>query len=310
LIFGRPFVKRFAMCYRTVVMSVLSCLSLCNVGVLWPKNGWTDQDETWRPGTPQPWPHCVRWGPSSSSPKGHSRQFSAHICCGQMAAWMKMPLGTEVGLCPDDIVLDGTQLPLPKGGEASKFSAHVYCGQTAGCITMPLGMKVGLSPEDFVFDGDPAPLPKKGAEPPIFGPYLLRPNGCMDQDATWYGGRPRPTRHCVRWDTAPLTRKGAKPPPQFSAHFYCGQTAECIKMRLGMEVGLSLGDFVLDGDPARLPQKGHSPQFSANVRCGQTAGWMKTPLGMEVDIRPDHIVLDGVPALHERAQQPSALSYC
>ena len=226
---------------------------------------------------------------------------------------MKMPLGTEVGLCTDDIVLDGTQLPLPKGGEASKFSAHVYCGQTAGCITMPLGMKVGLSPEDFVFDGDPAPLPKKGAEPPIFGPYLLRPNGCMDQDATWYGGRPRPTRHCVRWDTAPLTRKGAKPPPQFSAHFYCGQTAECIKMRLGMEVGLSLGDFVLDGDPARLPQKGHSPQFSANVRCGQTAGWMKTPLGMEVDIRPDHIVLDGVPALHERgtaALRPQLLLSC
>ena len=29
--------------------------------------------------------------------------------------------------------------------------------------------------------------------PPIFSPYLLRPNGCMDQDVTWYGGRPRPT---------------------------------------------------------------------------------------------------------------------
>jgi len=28
------------------------------------------------------------------------------------------------------------------------------------------------------------PLPKEGAEPPIFGPCLLRPNGCMDQDAT------------------------------------------------------------------------------------------------------------------------------
>jgi len=40
-IFGRLFVKRFALCYRTVV-----CLSspVCNVGVLWP-NGWTDQDK-------------------------------------------------------------------------------------------------------------------------------------------------------------------------------------------------------------------------------------------------------------------------
>jgi len=36
--FGRPFVKRFALCYRTVV-TVLSCLSVRDVGTLWP-NGW------------------------------------------------------------------------------------------------------------------------------------------------------------------------------------------------------------------------------------------------------------------------------
>ena len=57
-------------------------------------------------------------------------------------------------------------------------------------------------------------------------------------------------------DPAPLPKKGAKPPPQFSAHFYCGQTAGCIKRPLGMEVDLSPGDFVLDGDPAALPKKG------------------------------------------------------
>ena len=45
-------------------------------------------------------------------------------------------------------------------------------------------------------------------------------------------------------------------PPQFSAHFYCGQTVGCIKMPLGMEVCLSPGDFVLDGDPAPRAQKG------------------------------------------------------
>ena len=28
---------------------------------------------------------------------------------------------------------------------------------------------------------------------------VLWPNGWMDQDATWYGGRPRPRSHCVRW---------------------------------------------------------------------------------------------------------------
>jgi len=54
-LFGRPFVKRLTLCYRSVV---------CNVGVLWP-NGWMEQDETWHAGRPRPWPHCVRWGPSS-----------------------------------------------------------------------------------------------------------------------------------------------------------------------------------------------------------------------------------------------------
>ena len=41
--------------------------------------------------------------------------------------------------------------------------------------------------------------------------------------------------------------------PQFSAHVYCGHTAVCISMRLGTEVGLSLGDIVLDGDAALPP---------------------------------------------------------
>ena len=49
---------------------------------------------------------------------------------------------------------------------------------------MPLGMEVGLGPGLIVLDGDPAPLPK-GVQPPIIGPYLLWPNGWMDQDVTW-----------------------------------------------------------------------------------------------------------------------------
>jgi len=72
-VFGRPFVKRFAVCYRSVVLSVcLSCLSICNFRALWP-NGWTDQDETWHAGRPRPWPHCVRYMDSAlPPPKGHS----------------------------------------------------------------------------------------------------------------------------------------------------------------------------------------------------------------------------------------------
>ena len=39
--------------------------------------------------------------------------------------------------------------------------------------------------------GPSSPPQKKnsgGAQPTIFGPCLLWPNGWMDQDATWYGG--------------------------------------------------------------------------------------------------------------------------
>ena len=111
---GRPFVKRFDLCHRTVVLSVcLYCLSVCNVGVLSP-NGWTDQDETWHAGRLGPGHIVLEGDPAPPLSKGNSPQFSTHICCGQMAAWIKMSLGMEVGLGPSDFVLDGTQFPLPK----------------------------------------------------------------------------------------------------------------------------------------------------------------------------------------------------
>jgi len=54
----------------------------------------------------------------------------------------------------------------------------------------------------------------------------------------------------------PFPKQGAEP-NKFSAHLYCGQTAECIKMPLGTEVGLGLRDIVFDVDPA-TPRKGHT----------------------------------------------------
>ena len=119
-------------------------------------------------------------------PKGGGAhpQFSTHFYCG-----IKMPLGMDVGLSPGDFVLDGDPSSPPPKGAQPLILAHVCCGKMAGCIKMPLGMEVGLDPGHIVLDGNPAPLPK-GDIPPIFGPYLLRPNGWMDQDATWYGGRP------------------------------------------------------------------------------------------------------------------------
>jgi len=102
---------------------------------------------------------------------------------------------------------------------------------------------IGPRPGPHCVRGGPSSRPPKGrgggAKPPIFGPYLLWTNCCMDQDATWYGGRTRPRRLCQMGTPLPLPKKGAEPSPQFSAHIYCGHTAGWIKMALGMKVGLS-----------------------------------------------------------------------
>ena len=116
--------------------------------LLWP-NGWMHQDVTWYRCRPKPRGLCVRWRPSPPPQKeGRATpKFSAHVCSGQKAGWIKMLLGTEVGL----------------------------------------GIR------NVVFDVDPTTPRKRYTHPcPIFGPCLLWPNGSMDQDATWYGSRPRP----------------------------------------------------------------------------------------------------------------------
>ena len=83
-------------------------------------------------------------------------------------------------------------------------------------------MEVGLGPGHIVLDGDLAPLPIKGAQPPIFGPFLLWPNCWMHQEKLNVFFTFIPSR----------------------------------KMPLGMKVDLDPGHIVLDGDQLPLPQKG------------------------------------------------------
>jgi len=84
-----------------------------------------------------------------------------------------MPLGRQVDLSQNDVVLDGDPAPPPqKEGRAPQFSVSVYCGQTAGWIKMPLGIGVGLSPGHIVLDEDPAPLPI-GSTAPNFRPMSV-----------------------------------------------------------------------------------------------------------------------------------------
>ena len=67
----RPFLKRFALCYRTVVCPV--CLSV------------------------------------------------TLVYCGQTVGWIKMPLGTKVGLGPGHIVLGRDPAPSKKGNSSPNF---------------------------------------------------------------------------------------------------------------------------------------------------------------------------------------------
>ena len=166
----------------------------------------------------------------------------------------------------------------------------MYCNQTVRWFKMKLGTQIGLGPGHIVLDEDPAPLPQTGTAP-SFRPYLLWPNGWIDQDSTWHGGGPRSRPHCARWGpSCPSPKMGYT--RKFSAHFYCDQTAGCINMSLGMEIGLGPGHIVQDGDPPPFPLKGHSPQFLDYVRCGQRAGWIKMSLGTEVGLGPGDVVLD------------------
>jgi len=132
-------------------------------------------------------------------------------------------------------------------------------------------MEVGIGTGHIALGGTQLFSPKRGQSPPIFGSFLLWPNGWMHQGATWYGARPQLWRLCVRWVPSTLPERGRSP------------------------VAFSPGDFVLVGDQP-LPKKGWNSQFSAHFYCGQTAGCIKVPLGTEVGLCPDDIVLNWDPA--------------
>jgi len=133
-----------------------------------------------------------------------------------------MTLGTEVGLCPGHIVLDGDPLPPKKGGTVPANFRPFCCGQTAGWIKIELGTEVGLSPDNIVLDGNLAPLTEKGAQLPTFRLMFIvakRLDGsrCHFVQSLGLGLG----NIVLDADPAPPL-KGHRPP--FSAHVCCGQT--------------------------------------------------------------------------------------
>jgi len=126
--------------------------------------------------------------------------------------------------------------------------------------------------------GTQPPTPK-GAEPhPIFGPCLLWPNGCMDQDDTWCGRRPRPTQHCVRCGPSYPQKKGHAHPYPILAHVYCCQMAGWMKTPLGSEVDLGSGHIVLDGVLAPAKGAQQPPLF------GRCLLWPRSPISAAAEL--------------------------
>jgi len=157
-------------------------------------------------------------------------QFSANICCGQIAGWINMPLGMEVGLGPGDRVRCGSSSPLQKGAEPPpQFLAHVYCGQNGWMNQDPTWHRGEPWSRPHYARWGPSSPPPKGADPPIFGTCLVWPNGWMDQDA-WYGGMPGPRRHCVRWGLSSPPLKGHS--PQFSDNVHLFKLPDGLRCHL------------------------------------------------------------------------------
>jgi len=87
---------------------------------------------------------------------------------------------------------------------------------------MPFGTQVCLDLGNIVLDGDPAPPSRKVAQPPIFGPRLLWPNGWMDQVPLGTEVGLGPGDIVLDGDSASLHGNGHSS-PHSSANVYRGQ---------------------------------------------------------------------------------------
>jgi len=93
--------------------------------LLWP-SGLIEQDETCHKGRPQPCHTALDGDPAPLPQRGTASQFSGHVCCGQMARRIKMPLGREISLSPGHIVLDvDPESSLQKGTAPNFWSMSI-----------------------------------------------------------------------------------------------------------------------------------------------------------------------------------------
>jgi len=136
----------------------------------------------------------------------------------------------------------------------SRLKARAY---TTGSINRPTSKLPCTKMDSFLQNGLPYPTGPLSACP-VCNVGVLWPNGWMDHDETWRGGRPRPRPHCVRWE--PSSPKRAQPtnfwPMSVMAKWMDG--LRCHAWYGGKP--RSRRDFVLDGEAAPL-KGGTAPNF-------------------------------------------------
>ena len=165
-VFGRPFVK-----WSPYAIGLLSVLSVCDVGVLWP-NDWMDQDTTWHGGRPRPWPYCVRWGPSTLPKRGTA----------PLPNFWPMSLWQNGWMDQDATWYEGRPRPRPHCVRWTPSSPQKGTGPNFRPLSVVAKRLYGLrchlvrsyasAQATLCLDGDPTP-PKQGHSTPTFRPMYI-----------------------------------------------------------------------------------------------------------------------------------------
>ena len=87
----------------------------------------------------------VLHGDPAPPQKRHSPQFSVHVHCGQTAGWIKMPLGTDVGLGSNDIALVHGQVSIILGVCVCLFVSLSVCAEFFSAVFDPISIKLGYT---------------------------------------------------------------------------------------------------------------------------------------------------------------------
>jgi len=87
--------------------------------------------------------HTERGTAAPSHFCGLRKNHADHVYCGHATAgWIRIPLGTEVGLGPSDIVLDGDPAPRARARKGAQqpltLFGPLYCGRLAFCMHVRL----------------------------------------------------------------------------------------------------------------------------------------------------------------------------